>query len=162
LKMQYTGMQQVDGIKDRFGKLESDMVFYLQLSSKQAFVLANRLGGGHIMGQPAFFQQFQIGGPGNLRGYALNRFTGSSAFYHNIEARIKLFDFNSYLFPGTFGLTGFHDIGRVWVDNETSSDWHRGYGAGLFVLPADALVIQFLMGFSKEGRQPYLSLGMSF
>ena len=156
------GMVQMDGNKERFSKLESNMVFYIELSKREQFVVANRLGAGISQGNPSFFQQFQLGGPNNLRGYAINRFTGSSMFYHNIEARIKLFDFNSYLFPGTFGLTGFHDIGRVWMSNESSKTWHRGYGAGLFLLPADVVVIQFLMGWSKEGHQPYVSLGMSF
>ena len=138
------------------------MVFYIELSKREQFVVANRLGGGITQGNPSFFQQFQLGGPANLRGFAINRFAGSSMFYHNIEARVKLFNFNSYLFPGTFGLTAFHDIGRVWMSDENSKSWHRGYGAGLFILPADVLVIQFLMGWSKEGHQPYVSLGMSF
>jgi hypothetical protein len=83
-------------------------------------------------------------------------------FYHNLELRAKLFDFTSYLFPGSVGIIAFNDEGRVWVPGEHSQQWHHGYGGGLFIIPADLVLIQASIANSKEGIQPYVSLGLSF
>ena len=75
---------------------------------------------------------------------------------------MKLFDFTSYLFPGTFGLTLFNDIGRVWVDGEQSNKWHDGYGAGIYIIPAELILIQGTVGISEEGVLPNISIGFRF
>ena len=62
-------------------------------------VLATRIGGGTTIGKPSFFQQMQLGGVQNLRGFRSIRFTGKTMFYYNTDLRLKLFDFVSYLFP---------------------------------------------------------------
>jgi len=160
-ELDWMAMKEVKGASGSFGKLKSELVFYLPLFSS-SFILANRLGGGTTVGNPLFFQQFGLGGPLNLRGYHINRFTGHSAFYHNAELRVKLFDFHSYLFPGSVGLLGFHDIGRVWAKGETSDAWHHAIGGGLFVIPAQVVLLQAAIARSPEGVQPYFSLGVSF
>ena len=90
------------------------------------------------------------------------RFTGKSVFYNNVELRIKLFDFTSFITPGSFGLIGFNDIGRVWIPNEKSTTWHSGSGGGIYIIPADLIVVQGLVGFSDEGVYPYFSIGFRF
>jgi hypothetical protein len=82
--------------------------------------------------------------------------------YHNAELRFKLFDFTSYLFPGRIGLIAFNDVGRVWAEGEESKKWHDGYGGGLYIIPAQLVLIQAIIGHSKEGTQPYISVGVSF
>lgn len=159
--MKLTAMQQLNGSQRSYGQVQSEAIFYLPLLT-DAVVLANRLGGGTSVGSPAFYQQFQLGGYNNLRGYYVNRFTGKSVFYHNIELRAKLFDFISYLFPGSVGVIGFNDLGRVWTPGESSKKWHHGYGGGIFVVPADLILIQAAVAKSAEGTQPYVSIGFSF
>ena len=154
-------MRQVNGGSRSYGQMQAQAVFYLPLIT-DAIVLANRVGGGLSVGRPTFYQQLHLGGYTTVRGYYLNRFTGDRSFYHNIELRIKLFDFTSYLFPGSIGVLGFHDTGRVWVDQESSQKWHTGYGGGLFIIPADLILIQAAVAKSVEGTQPYISLGLSF
>ena len=109
------------------------------------------------MGKPQFYQMMMLGGPLNLRGYNLNRFTGHSMLYHNAELRLKLFDFTSYLFPGSLGIIGFNDVGRVWLKEETSSTWHHGYGGGIYIVPANVVLVRALLGHSVEGNQFYLN-----
>ncbi|MFD2148531.1 hypothetical protein [Mucilaginibacter antarcticus] len=70
--------------------------------------------------------------------------------FNNFEVRVKLFDFTSYLLPGTVGVVGFDDVGRVWSPGEKSDTWHMGYGGGVFFLPAQLILIQGVVGFSKE------------
>jgi len=76
--------------------------------------------------------------------------------------RLKLFDYSSYILPGTFGLVGFNDVGRVWTPGESSSQWHDGYGGGFYLIPAQLVLVQAVVGFSKDGAYPYISAGFRF
>lgn len=151
-------MTQLRGEKRTFTALQSDFSFYLRLSRDSGIVLSNRIGGGTTFGEPAFYQMMQLGGQRNLRGFNTYRFTGRSMAFHNAELRLKLFDFTSYLFPGTFGLLGFHDIGRVWMPNESSSKWHNGYGGGIYLVPANVFLIRATVAHSEETTQFYFNL----
>lgn len=82
--------------------------------------------------------------------------------YNNIEVRLRLFDFVSYVTPGTIGAIAFNDVGRVWTPGESSSQMHDGYGGGLYFIPAELVLIQGVVGFSKEGTYPYISAGFRF
>ncbi len=157
-----TGMRQVNGDRSAFGKILSEINFYIPLLKDSNIVIANRVGGGTTIGSPAFFQQPQLGGVMNLRGFHTYRFTGKSMLFYNLDLRCKLFDFNSYLFPGTVGVVGFNDVGRVWAPGESSRKWHHGYGAGIYIIPAELIIIQALVSHSVEGTVPYVSLGFTF
>ncbi|MCY7420911.1 MAG: hypothetical protein LH478_04115, partial [Chitinophagaceae bacterium] len=160
-KTDLRSMQQLNGFKNWYMNIFSSFDFYIPIKNSD-IVIANRVAGGTTFGYPAFYQQHRLGGPLNLRGYTVNRFTGKSVFYNNVELRIKLFDFTSYISPGSFGLIGFNDVGRVWIPKEKSSTWHSGTGGGIYIIPADLVVIQGLVGFSKEGTYPYFSIGFRF
>jgi outer membrane translocation and assembly module TamA len=82
--------------------------------------------------------------------------------FNNLEARIKLFEIASYVLPGQFGLTGFFDAGRVWIDNEHSDVWHTGTGGGFYFSPAGLTVVQAVAGHSSEGWYPYIALKIRF
>ncbi len=155
-------MRQAGGEKLSFGQIHSHLDIYFPIFGDTNFVAANRIGAGTSVGDPLFFQQMQLGGLRSLRGYRTNRFTGKTMLYHNAELRFKLFDFTSYLFPGQVGMIAFNDVGRVWVPGEKSAKWHDGYGGGLYIVPVDLLLIQAIVGHSKEGTQPYISIGFSF
>ena len=154
-------MKQLNGLKNTYSKVVSEFSFYIPIKDS-TIVIANRIGGGTTIGDAAYYQQLKLGGPQNLRGYNINRFTGKSMLYHNIELRLKLFDFTSYIVPGTIGLIGFNDLGRVWTPGEVSSKWHNGYGGGLYIIPAELILIQALIGHSEEGNTPYFSIGVRF
>ncbi len=156
------GMKQYNGNRKSYGQLTTEYSFYIPVFNDSNIVIANRMGLGTTIGEPAFFQQMQLGGIHNLRGFHTNRFTGKSIFYHNIDLRFKLFDFDSYLLPGTIGIVGFNDVGRVWVPGELSDKWHHGYGGGIYIVPAELILIQALAGHSVEGTLPYISIGFTF
>jgi len=99
-----------------------------------------------------------LGGQGNLLGYLQNRFAGQQMVFNNFQARIRLANIAGYILPGQFGLTGFYDVGRVWVKDDTSDKWHQGVGGGLYFSPASLTVLQLLAGHSNEGWYPYISL----
>lgn len=156
-----TANQQLNGEQERYGKIQSEFRYYLN-PGHSGFVIANRLGGGATAGNPEYFQMMQLGGVRTLRGFHTNRFTGDAMLYYNLDLRLKLFDFTSYIVPGSVGLLGFNDVGRVWKKGESSEFWHQGYGGGIYVIPADLILIQAAFGFSKESTLPYISVGFNF
>lgn len=153
------------GFGPRSGQLtqiQSDLSLHTRFRRAGRLVITNRIGGGLTYGNPAFYQLLYLGGQDNLRGFRKYRFAGHHLVYHNVEVRLKLFDFRSYLFPASVGLLAFNDVGRVWLRGERSQRWHDGYGGGLYVTPASLLVIAASVGFSEEGTLPYVSLGFRF
>ncbi|MFA6084085.1 hypothetical protein [Mucilaginibacter sp.] len=157
------GLQQLgNNGDDRFGQIVSEFNFYLNPGRDSVFTISNRTGVGTTIGNAAYYQQLKLGGLHTLRGYHTWRFTGKTMAYNDLELRLKVLDFNSYLFPGSVGILGFNDLGRVWSPNESSSQWHDGYGFGVYLIPADLISIQFSKGYSKEGSISYLSIGYNF
>lgn len=136
--------------------------FALYHTFADKLTIADRIGGQAVFGKPYFYQFAQLGGESNLRGYNSKRFAGHTAFYNNLDVRYRLWTINSYIFPATIGVTGFYDLGRVWLKDESSSRWHHGYGGGVFISPGDLFVIQATIGVSREAVLPYIRIGMSF
>ncbi len=157
-----TGMKQINSNEHSYGQLTSELSFYVNPGKDSILVFANRIGGGTTFGNAAYYNQLKLGGNLNLRGYYLWRFTGKSMAYDNFEVRVKLADVTSYLLPGTLGIIGFDDIGRVWASGQSSNTLHDGYGVGIYFLPGQLILIQAVVGFSKEGAYPYITAGFRF
>ncbi len=73
-------MKQYNGNRKSYGQLTTEYSFYIPVFNDSNIVIANRIGLGTTIGEPAFFQQMQLGGIHNLRGFHTNRFTGKSIF----------------------------------------------------------------------------------
>jgi hypothetical protein len=157
---EFSAQQQLNDAQKRFEVVRSEFSFFLKPHNKD-IVLSNKIGGGSTFGSPYFYQLMQLGGVNNLRGFHTRRFVGKTSLYHNLDLRLKLFDFNSYVVPGSVGVTAFNDVGRVWQPKEHSNTWHHGYGGGIYVVPAELILIQAAVGFSEEGTLPYLSVAFN-
>ena len=48
------------------------------------------------------------------------------------------------------------------MPGESSGDWHDGYGAGIYFIPNELVLLQFSKGYSVEGSINYLTLGYRF
>lgn len=145
-----------------YSRLNSDLAVYTSFSTRAGLVIANRVGWGKTFGQYDFYESQFLGATENLRGYHKYRFAGDEAFYHNIDLRIKLAQFNTYLFPGSFGLLLFNDVGRVWQHGETSDQWHDGYGGGFWVSPLQKLIFSASYGQGTDGGVALMKLGFQF
>ncbi|MBE7176274.1 MAG: BamA/TamA family outer membrane protein [Mucilaginibacter polytrichastri] len=156
------GVKGLTGLSHDYLQLQSAFTLYTSLNAPARVVMANRVGAGVQFGSPAFFQSLYLGGQGNLLGYRKNRFAGSRMLFHNIELRARLFDFKTYLFPGSLGLIGFHDVGRIYVQDDQSDRWHTGYGGGIYISPANLVVVTAVLGHSGEETLPYISFGFRF
>lgn len=157
-----TGMTGLNLSDHTYGQAQSEFSFYLNPDRDSVFIISNRIGGGTTVGNATYYQQLKLGGALNLRGFYSWRFTGKSMAYDNFELHLKLLDFTSYILPGTLGLVGFNDVGRVWSPGESSGSLHDGYGGGFYFIPAQLILVQAVVGFSKEGTYPYISAGFRF
>lgn len=149
-------------ISNSFTRLSGEWAFYLSARLPSKLVIANRVGFAHNAGDTEFFNANMLGGRSNLRAYRRTRFYGESSMYHNLDLRLKLFSFRSYIFPGQFGLLAFHDTGRVWVDGEDSDTWHTGKGFGVWISPLNSMVLNLNYGFGEDENLPAFYLGFFF
>lgn len=153
----------LNNYSNTLSQLNSDLSLYMSFSRKAGFVLATRFGGGiNFNDDFEFFQAQYLGGTENLRGFRKYRFAGRSMAYNNVEMRIRIADFRTYLFPGTLGILIFNDVGRVWIKNDSSSIWHDGYGAGIWFSPLQRLAITASVTTSNEETLPLVTFGWQF
>lgn len=146
---------------DEVTQLNSNLSFYISII-KNRLVLVDRIGGGHNFSDFEFYQAQYLGSEDNLRGYRKNRFAGDSKVYNNFEMRIRVLNFKTYLFPGSFGVMGFYDTGRIWADTDNSDDWLSGYGGGIWISPLRRLVISISYATSEEDNMVMGGLGWQF
>ncbi len=152
----------IEDFSKGFTRLSAEWAFYFSARLPSRLVIGNRIGTAHNIGDTEFFNANTLGGLSNLRGYRRTRFYGDTFLYHNFDLRLKLFSFRSYIFPGQFGILGFHDVGRVWVDGENSDKWHTGKGGGIWVSPLNSAVLSLNYGIGEDENLIVLNLGFFF
>jgi hypothetical protein len=109
-----------------------------------SLVFAHRTGAATNFGDYDIYFANTLGRSENLRGFWRYRFSGKNKFLS--EYRIKI----GFIKRKNFGMLGFFDDGRVWIDDEDSKNIHMGYGGGLYFIPFNALGINLSYGRSKE------------
>lgn len=156
----FTQMQPMSKNSSPLTKIESDMVVYASLNSPARWVTVLRLGGGHIFSDELeYFQALTLGANNYLRGFRKNRFSGNGLAYGSLEFRYKLFQSNSYVFPGQMGLVAFNDVGRVWLKGESGRRWHYAYGGGIYYVPYNMVLISATIALSREESLVNFTLG---
>ena len=127
-----------------FGGVDGEVVSYLGRSASRG-QLATRIGGRHVWGDYPWFESAFVGGRSSLPGYSRNRFAGDTSLYGGLEARAWMFTVN----PFRVGVLGLADIGRVWLEGESSDLWHNTWGAGGMIQPVATNI--FLTGVVAWG-----------
>jgi outer membrane protein assembly factor BamA len=153
----------VAGLKkgsDNFSRFTSNMRIYISQGNPAKLVTIVGLGAGHIFTKNfEFFQALDIGSNENLHGFRKNRYAGNSMAYGSVELKLKLFNVNSYMLPGPFGITGFYDIGRVWLKGEHSHQWHTAVGGGFYFIPFNRFVISASAGIAGKDKLLSINIG---
>ncbi|WP_345257587.1 metallophosphoesterase [Flaviaesturariibacter amylovorans] len=140
-----------------------DLRIFMSFVPQTKLVLATRFGMARNFGHFEFQQAQYLSGTENLRGYRRERFAGRGMMFNNTELRLKLIEFPTYIFSTSIGVVAFHDVGRVWADDESSRRWHTGYGGGLWIAPIRRFVLVGTLSYSKEEKAlPMVSVGFQF
>ena len=91
-----------------------------------------------------------------------SRFAGDAAVYANAELRLFLTRFDIVI-PGDFGVFGLGDVGRVYLEGESSDVWHGAAGGGVWFSFLDrANTMSVAVAKSDERTAVYVRAGFGF
>lgn len=150
------------GKDENVTELNFNMQLYIQLLVKPKVVLAKNLGYMRAYGDKQFYHYPAIGNNNGLRGFRSERFRGDAAFYHNIDLRIKLFEWNNNFIPMDVGIVSGYDYGKVYIDDGLSNPWQSSMTIGLWMELLGATVLQPYYSFNDEQNTFSLKLGFNF
>ncbi len=158
-------------VLSHFGQVNGNVNAYL--SAGTAATLALRVGGKKVFGDYPYFEAATLGAGGvgvnalaepedTLRGFRARRFSGDASAWANGSLRLRLSRI-TLIVPGTWGVEGFADTGRVWLEGETSDTWHVGVGGGIWVsLLKDRAAFSAGIAHSKESDLFYVKGGFAY
>lgn len=131
LELEGTVYPSVWDVVSTFGKVKGEFSTFLSARTPFFPTIALRVGGEKVLGDAVPFHEAAfVGGRNSLRGWDEQRFAGESSVFGNAELRLHLFRM-SILLPTNIGIFGLADVGRVYLDGETSDEWHTGFGGGV-------------------------------
>lgn len=144
---------------DNFSKLQADSRFYL--GSKDV-TMALRAAGERVWGRFPFYEAAFLGGSESLRGFRFQRFAGDASVTGSAELRVFLAR-PFILLPTDFGVFGFAETGRVWLDGDSDGSWHKDFGGGILLAPLRRdYTISIGAGVSNERTALVAGLGVGF
>jgi hypothetical protein len=146
-----------------YGWLTGELRGYLQLPIlKDATHGAARIGGKKTWGEYPWYDAAFVGGPESLRGWRVDRFAGDASAYGSAELRLHLLD-GQFLMPSMWGVLGFADVGRVWVDGDSPGSAHWGFGGGLWWgLLGTKNILSLEVGAGDEGTTVYIEWAFTY
>ena len=150
-------------VEETFGEVHGEVSTYLTASALPLRpTLALRGAGKKVFGDFPFFEAAFVGGASTVRGLREQRYAGDAAVYGNAELRLALGRV-MMLLPADVGIFGLADAGRVFLEGESSSEIHTGFGGGLslsFLTPANTVTFAFVRGEDRNGF--YLRAGFAY
>lgn len=149
-------------VREAFTRLSGDIRAYLSARIGTEVTLALRAAGEKLWGEFPYFESAYIGGSGTLRGFSSQRFAGDASLVGNAELRVHLGKVK-LIFPGQLGIFGLADAGRVFLDGESSTKLHTGFGGGLWfsvIEPANTITVAAAQSDEKLGI--YVVAGFGF
>jgi hypothetical protein len=150
-------------VEEAFGEVHGEAATYLTARSAPLQpTLALRAGGKRVWGRFPYQEAAYIGGNSTVRLGREHRYAGDASLYAGAELRLFLTKF--YLFvPGKFGVFGLGDVGRVYLEGESSDVWHAAAGGGIwasFLDPANTVSLALARGAERTGV--YFRVGFGF
>jgi hypothetical protein len=148
-------------VEEAFGEAHADAAAYLTAPVALRPTLALRAGGKRVWGVAPFHEAAFVGGAETVRGFREQRFAGDAAIWGNAELRLELFNF-AFLIPGTVGVHGMADAGRVYVDGASPGGWHTSHGGGAWLRVLDDGPALSLTVARGEETRVYAGAGFRF
>ena len=98
-----------------------------------------------------FYQGATLGGDADLRGFRDQRFTGKYSFFQQSNVRASIGQIKNPFAPVYYGIQAGFDYGRIWMPNETSTQWHNSYGGGFWFKTAHLVMGNVAYFKSSDG-----------
>jgi len=150
-------------VESTFGEVHGHASTYLTAGGVPLQpTLALRAGGKKVWGDYPFQEAAFIGDARTVRLGRQNRYGGDAAVYGNAELRLdvgKVF----LLLPARYGIFGLGDVGRVFLEEETSSTWHWAAGGGVWLaFLGRPNTLSLALAQSEDKLAVYVSGGFAF
>lgn len=117
--------------RETFTAAHGLLAAYVSAPSGWSPTLYLRAGARKLWGRYPYFETARVGGTPSLRGYSTGRYMGDAAVFGQTEVRLPL-GRARLIVPGTLGVFGLADVGRVYLEGESSDVWHAGFGGGVW------------------------------
>lgn len=148
-----------------YSKLLGYIELHATIHSILPIIIGVRGGGALSSGDIPFYKLNNLGQNNYLRGYRKNRFAGRSMVFFNSDLKIQILDIATPVVPVKFGIRGFYDFGRVYIEGENSDKIHAGYGGGIYLIPLEkSYSLALNIAFSEEEKNGLIvfEIGISF
>ena len=145
-------------VTDTFAKLQAEGIWFLTADIPLQPTLALRAGGQKLLGRHPFHEAASLGGSESLRGLLRQRYLGDASAYGNVELRLLLVRRDHALVP-RFGVFGLGDLGRVFLEGESSDLWHTAVGGGVYLAVGNPENVVSVALASSEGRLRFYQQG---
>ncbi len=149
-------------VRSAFGEVHGEGTAYLTARAPLRTTLALRAGAKRLLGTFPFSEAAFIGDAATVRLGRQHRYAGAAAAWGNAELRVRLARV-FVLVPSDLGVFGLGDLGRVWVEGETSDAWHGAVGGGFwltFAQPGNVLTVS--VARSAERTALYVRAGFAY
>ncbi len=149
-------------VESTFGEVRGQASTYLSVHAPLDPTLAIRLGARKLWGQYPYFEAAFIGGASTVRLGRVNRYAGDASAYGSTELRLSLAKVKLIL-PATLGVFGLADVGRVFLEGESSDTWHGAAGGGVSLSYLErAYTFSLAVAESEERTAIYAQAGFGF
>lgn len=148
-------------VEKPYGTVDAVASTYYRLRMPKDPVLALRVGGQRAFGDFPYFDAAYLGGSRSLRHANRQRYGGDASLYGNLELRVPVAKF-ALILPLDFGVFGFGDVGRVWLDGRSPGPWHSSTGGGMWLgVMNPSTSVTVALTNSRE-RRVLLGVGTSY
>jgi hypothetical protein len=162
LSVEVTVYPAVWSVSETFGSLRAEGVSYVRTPLPLEPTLALRAGGAKLFGRYPFHEAATMGGGENFRGLPRQRYWGDASAYGNAELRLLLVRRERAVVP-RFGVFSLADVGRVFLEGESSDRWHTAWGGGVWIAVADPKNLASVAIAASEGHlRFYVQGGFTF
>jgi hypothetical protein len=147
-------------VPDRINRYTADARGYLRLYRQVVF--AARAQQVSADGTLPPYERLLLGGTSTVRGFGTGDFEGDRSFVAAAEIRAPI---TSVLNRAKLGFNVFMDAGRIWDFGQSfdGADWHRGVGAGVFLIaPFLRINLDVAHGLKTGDTRVHLSSGFTF
>ncbi len=151
-----------------YGSIAGSISGYFSLGEQDWITLALRAGGVQTLGRTPYFDAAYVGGGGffsgqtSIRGFRTRRFAGDASVFGNADLRVVLGRLKMIV-PGDVGVHGFFDVGRVFLNDRSSDNWHPSGGAGVWFSPLIRTnTVSVSVAQSAEETLAYLRFGFHY